>query len=119
MEWFEKLKNTVKKTAEVTYDKSGQLVDIAKLKLSITTAEAELDKLYKELGMLAYNEIKGDGVSDELKEDAVKKIEAKDAEICDLKNQLNFVKKVKLCTNCGKELSEKSTYCSNCGEKCE
>ncbi len=119
MNWLDKIKCTVKKTAEVTYDKSGQLVDIAKLKFSITTAEAEADKLYKELGILCYNEKKGEGISDELKDAAIKNIEEKLSEIANLKAELKQIKKVKSCTKCGKELAEENTFCSNCGEKCE
>ncbi len=116
MDWFEQVKDTVKKTAGVAYDKSEQLVDIAKIKLALVSAENEAEKLYKELGLLCYEQNKGKENSD-LVSNVIEKIDAKHVEIAELKGNVAKNKKVKLCDKCGKEVSPESVFCSYCGEK--
>ena len=118
MDWFEQVKDTVKKTAGAAYDKSEQLVDIAKLKLALASAENEAEKLYKELGLLCYEQNKGKENAD-LVSNVIEKIDAKHAEIAELKGNVAKTKKVKICDKCQKEVSPESAFCSYCGEKCE
>ena len=118
MAWFDQVKDTVKKTAGAAYDKSEQLVDIAKLKLALVSAENETEKLYKELGILCYENSKGTepvGSADEI----IEKIDAKYAEISEIKNNIAKTKKLKLCSKCSKEVAPESTFCQYCGEKFE
>lgn len=118
MDWFEQVKDTVKKTAGAAYDKSEQLVDIAKLKLSLVSAENEADKLYKELGLLCYEQ-KGKEENTDAVNNIIEKIDAKHAEIAEIKANISKAKKVKTCTKCNKEVASDGSFCAYCGEKFE
>lgn len=118
MDWFEQVKDTVKKTAGAAYDKSEQLVDMAKLKLALVSLENEAEKLYKELGILCYEQNKGKENGDAVS-NIIEKIDAKHAEISELKGNMAKTKKVKICDKCGQEVAPESAFCQYCGEKFE
>lgn len=119
MDWFEQVKDTVKKTAAAAYDKSGQLVDITKLKLSLTTAEGAAEKLYKEIGELAYKNAKNGTVSEEILKGLYEAVDAKLAEIEELKSRIAAIKNLKKCTGCGKQIEDNAVFCPACGKKVE
>ena len=50
MEWFEKIKGIVTKTAEVAYEKSSQAVEVTKINFKISEVESDIKKKYIELG---------------------------------------------------------------------
>ena len=50
MEWFDKVKSTVTKTAKFTKDKSTELYDITRMSFSINELENKIDKLFKNIG---------------------------------------------------------------------
>ena len=115
MDWLGQVKDTVKKTAVAAYDKSEQLVDIAKLKLAITSAENESEKLCKELGLIFYEQIKNGKTNDEKAKEICEKIDEKFAEIENNKDKIALIKKTKRCSSCGKEVAEDASFCPGCG----
>ena len=119
MEWFETVKGTLKKTAEIAYDKSSQLVEITKLNIRIAEAESNIDKSFKELGIKYFEEIKNGCEVDESIKAVYENIENKYSQIEELKNKINLLKKVKACENCGEANPQDNIFCAKCGAKIE
>lgn len=117
MEWIEQVKDTVIKTANAAYGKSEQLVDIAKIKLSVANAESDVKKLYAELGAVLYEKYKAEEAVPEEFAELCMKIDSKQAEIVSARERLAALKKTSLCKNCGKEVPENAAFCPSCGKK--
>ena len=117
MEWFEKVKGTVKKTADIAYEKSSQAVEITKINFKISEVESEIKKIYTELGMKTYKEYKnGSEISEELKT-ICNEIDKKIADVEIYKKQLEEIKEIKICKNCGEKNVCEANFCKKCGEK--
>ena len=117
MEWLEKIKGTVKKTADIAYEKSSQAVEITKINFKISEAESDVKKSYMELGMKVYSDSKnGMELSDELKV-ICNEIDRKNIELDTYRKQIEEIKEIKKCKNCGEKNGEDANYCKKCGEK--
>lgn len=76
------------KFTEKTIEKSSELVDTAKTKVSIKSAEADLDDQFIELGKLYYEVFNKDNVFDEKAAPVVQKIDEINQRIENLKSSL-------------------------------
>ena len=75
MALFDDLTKKAAKFTEKTIEKSSELVDTAKTKVSIKSAEADLDDQFIELGKLYYEVLNKDNVFDEKAAPVVQKID--------------------------------------------
>lgn len=118
MEFFSKLGKKASQTYQATKEKASNISDELKLKGKISEQKEKIEKLYKEIGEIVYNEIK-DG-KDAQRDIIVPKCDeiskAKD-EISKLETEILAVKKIKKCTNCGTELDINAEFCSKCGKE--
>jgi len=116
---MEKFLADLKKTMDTAVKKSGELVEVTKLKMAIGNTQNELQAEFLKLGEIVYLTAKSDESQagnaeeiiariDELKE-TLKKQEANIAELT--------AKKV--CDVCGKLCEESAVFCSACGQKLE
>ena len=117
MEWFEKVKTTVSKTAKLTKEKSGELYEITRLSFAINDLETKIDKLFKNIGMLAYRDFENGGEFSEDIDMLLRDIDAKYEEISVIKEQINQIKNVSLCPECGKTNPDDANFCLSCGKK--
>ena len=88
---YDKIIDLTKKAAkftEKTIEKSSELVDTAKTKVSIKSAEADLDDQFIELGKLYYEVLNKDNVFDEKAAPVVQKIDEINQRIENLKSSL-------------------------------
>ncbi|HOJ10140.1 MAG TPA: zinc ribbon domain-containing protein [Clostridiales bacterium] len=119
MAFFDNLGKKVGEAAQAAAKKSGELVEVTKLNMSISTEEDKIKKLYSKIGENTYakfrsaSEIDPDFIADceeiESHEEAIKNIRAKIMEI----------KNVKACMGCGAELDRNAMFCPKCGAKQE
>ncbi len=117
MEWIKGLKGTVRKTTEVVYEKSSQLVELTKLKIKVSQAEGEIDKLLEILGTKIYEEYKdGARLSEEVNGLCVA-LDGKYKELETLVSQADEIKEVQECPACKEKNPAESKFCSKCGEK--
>ncbi len=118
MDFFSKLSKKASKTYQVTKEKAANISEELKLKGKIADLKDKINKAYKEIGEIVYNEIK-DG-KDVAKEEVTSKCEEisgfKD-EISKLENEILALKKVRKCINCGEELDLDDAFCCKCGTK--
>ena len=85
---FDDLTKKEAKFTEKTIEKSSELVDTAKTKVSIKSAEADLDDQFIELGKLYYEVLNKDNVFDEKAAPVVQKIDEINQRIENLKSSL-------------------------------
>ncbi len=117
MEWIKGLKGTVRKTTEVVYEKSSQLVELTKVKIKVSQAEGEIDKLFGLLGTKIYDAYKaGTPFSEEINGLCIA-LDGKYKELETLVSQADEIKEVQECPACKEKNPADSKFCSKCGEK--
>lgn len=118
MDFFNKLGKKASETYQVTKEKAVNISGELKLRGKISELKDKIEKIYNEIGVVVYNEIK-DG-KDVAKEEIISKCEEisrlKD-EISKLEAEILTFKKVKKCPNCGNELELDAEFCSKCGKE--
>ncbi len=117
MSLFENLKQKVTDTAKVAAKKSGELVEITKLNMSISSEEDKIKKVYSEIGKSVYESFtKGEtgAYSKQCEE-----IETYKETIKQLKQKILDLKDSKVCQSCGTEVAAAVAYCPKCGNKLE
>ena len=85
---FDNLSKKAVKLTEKTIEKSSELADTAKTKLSIKSAEADMDEQFIKLGKIYYNIMLKDNVIDEETAEIIKEIERLQEKIDNLKQNL-------------------------------
>lgn len=88
MALFDDLTKKAAKFTEKTIEKSSELADTAKTKVSIKSAEADLDDQFIELGKLYYEVLNKDNVFDEKAAPVVQKIDEINQRIESVKSSL-------------------------------
>ena len=83
MALFDDLSKKAAKFTEKTIEKSSELADTAKLKISIKSAQSDLDEQFIKLGKVYYEMICKDNVFDE---DTAKIVQEIDSMLLELKN---------------------------------
>ena len=88
MALFDNLSKKAVKLTEKTIEKSSELADTAKTKVSIKSAEADMDEQFIKLGKIYYNIMLKDNVIDEETAEIIKEIERLKEKIDNLKQNL-------------------------------
>ncbi|MFQ6792276.1 MAG: hypothetical protein ACLRT4_05780 [Thomasclavelia sp.] len=89
MALFDDLSKKAAKLTEKTIEKSSELADKAKIKVSIKSAESDLDDQYIKLGKIYYDLMIKDNVIDEKTSEIIKEIEKLKEKIKELEASLD------------------------------
>jgi len=116
-DFFNKLGSSLSSAGKDGLNKAKEMKDSAKISLDIKDRENSIQKMYRELGKAYYQDHKDD-ISPEYS-DRIASIKAAFEEIGELKSNLDDVRGVRRCPNCGKVISPEAKFCASCGEKCE
>ena len=124
MEFMKKvnqISKVVGKTASDTYntvaDKSGKVIEDAKLKLAIAEKEEEINEIYAQMGKAVYDSYKeGEDVGKAFTKES-KAIDKKIAEIDEMNKKILYNKSLRICHECNEVISIENVYCPNCGTK--
>jgi len=119
MAFLNNITKKVTETAKAAAKKSGDIVEVTKLNMSIGTEEEKIEKIYLEIGKMVYDVyLKGEEIATPFKEQC-EKIKEREQYIKELKNKLHELKGIKICSSCGEVLDINVNFCSNCGAKQE
>ena len=119
MSMFENITKKVTETAKAAAKKSGDIVEVTKLNVAISTEEDKIEKEYVNIGKIVYESFcKGTNLEAAITEccerisDFRKNVEGMKQKILELKN-------VKTCPGCKTELEIDTAFCPKCGTKQE
>ncbi len=117
MAFLENLGKKVGEAAHSASKKSGELVEVSKINLSIRAEEDKINKKYLEIGKRAYELYISDPQSIPAFHGDCEAIQTHLDSIITLKEKIMEVKNIKLCVGCGEELDKEVMFCSKCGTK--
>ncbi|MEA4827380.1 MAG: zinc-ribbon domain-containing protein [Clostridium sp.] len=108
---------SAKESSAVVAKKSGELIEISKLTVSINSNESKMKDLYSEIGKKVFEKHEnGQYIDPELVENC-NEILALKTSINEMKQNVNEIRNKKICTNCDTSLSEDTAFCPKCGNK--
>jgi len=105
----------VSKTYKIASEKSGQLIEEAKLRLQIASTNDKITEKLGEIGALVYEDYKAGNQAYADFEELCKDIEESEVAISNMKAKILTMKKMKQCEVCENALSIDDRYCSKCG----
>jgi len=114
-----KIGKTISEGAASAAKKSGELVEITKINLTISGEEDKIKNLYTEIGKHVVNKHEnGENVDTDLL-DYCKQVDDLNKAISELKNKIIELKNAKICSGCGCEIEKETMFCPKCGTKQE
>ena len=114
-----KVSKTFTKTYKVATEKSGNLIEEAKLRVQIASENDKISEKLEEIGAAVYEDFKAGNSNYGDFEDLCKDIEESEALVCEMRTKILEMKKLKQCAVCGTEISKEDRYCSKCGAEQE
>ena len=113
MSLFENLGATLGGSAKTVVDKTKEISGVAAIKAQISSQEANLGKLYRDLGKAYYEANKIDAAFAE----KIAEINAVVNKIAELDEKLGNIQGTVRCEKCGEAISKASLFCPKCGAK--
>jgi len=116
-ELSKKVGDGVADTYKTVTDKSGKLLEEAKVRIAISDKEANIEQTYVSMGRTVYDVYsKGEDVGKAFSKEC-KSVDKINAEIDEMNKIILYNKKIRKCENCSELIGLESVYCENCGEK--
>lgn len=106
---------TFTKTYKAATEKSGKLIEEAKLRMQIATENDKISEKLEKIGGLVYEDFKAGNSAYADFEDICKEIEESEISVCNMKAKILEMKRMKLCNVCDASLSINDRFCSKCG----
>ena len=115
---MDKIISELKSTADKVAKKSGELVEISKIKLNMVTTKSEIGTNFKVLGELVYlAQRNANEENTEKIEETIKKIDELYEKLSELTELSSALKNEKICVFCGKSNPIDQPFCGGCGQK--
>lgn len=120
MSFVEIVREKAAQLAHSAVKTSGSVVEQVKSNYAIADKEVEIGKDLKELGNIMYEAYKqgGEPDADAVAEKCVE-LDKKYDEIKQLREKINDLKNVKVCSECKAEIRGEAKFCSGCGKQVE
>ncbi len=113
---MEKIFSEIKQTADKVAKKSGELVELSKIKLNILSTKSSIDDNFKTLGQLLYHSQKEDtDITPEKLEEVISAIDELYEKLADLEEKSAHISNKKVCPSCKKANKNEAVFCSHCG----
>ena len=112
---MEKIISDLKKTAVSAAQKTGELVEIGKLKLACSCTQDKIDDAFIVLGKSIYSAEKK-GTDEEYKiQQTIAEIDSLYEKLAEQEEELMVLKNCKKCASCGSMMERNAAFCSRCG----
>lgn len=116
MAMFEDILAKARDIVEAAKDKTGEVVDKTKLKMTISDLEKKLAATFEGIGRLVYDaQVSGEDI-EALKADAFETVKELQAELASLQAKLYEMDGVVCCTECGAPNEKDAAFCKKCGK---
>lgn len=115
MPFFDDLSKKISKAGQTALQKTKDMADIAKLNSVISDEENNIEKIYTQIGKMYVQAHPND--SDVEYSALIAEIHSKEEKISELRRQMQDIKGVVRCQQCGSEVPMGASFCNSCGAK--
>ncbi len=112
---FEEILNKAKRGAEMVGQKTGDFVEVTKLKMAASDIEKEIAATFEGLGRLVYDAQKSDEDVSEMIQDCIDSIDELQEASEAIHEQIYSYKNLHRCVVCGAVIDKEAAFCSKCG----
>ena len=119
MALFDNFGKKVGNLAQATAKKSGEVIEVTKLNMSINSEEDGIKKAFLEMGGICYKLFEENALQVEQLIPLCAQVQARKSKISELRQRINTARGIKICPSCGAEIELVSPFCSKCGTKQE
>lgn len=119
MGFIDEIARKISKGTEIIGRKSGEMLEITKIKLDMASEKDKLEELYEEIGKAVYDTYKKGELQFPEVADKCKLIDDIHYRIRRLKQKIAEIKGGSICRDCGEVVSPTQRYCHQCGRKLE
>lgn len=113
MGFFDKMGETISTKSKDVAKKAKEMAEVTSLNSKISTQKDIINKIHKEIGeMVCADRENWTGLN---LDDQFARLDAAAAEIERLQAEIQRVKGIKLCANCGAEMERTVAFCPSCG----
>ncbi len=114
---FDDVVLNAKNAAQNVGKMAGQLVDMSKLRISLSEINGEIGRRFTELGQFVYEAKKTGVVDDAILAEKLAGIDDLYAQTAQISEQLDVLQNRSTCPVCGKKVAQDAAFCSACGAK--
>lgn len=107
----------LKQTVNSAVKKSGELVEVTKLKMAASDTKNELSEQFKKLGEVVYLAAKTEESQAETAEGIIARIDELKETLYKQEVAIAELTSKKLCPDCGKVSDEEAAFCASCGKQ--
>ncbi|BCI60191.1 zinc ribbon domain-containing protein [Solibaculum mannosilyticum] len=107
----------VKSAVDVAGEKTGEWVEISKLKIAAARQSSEIADRFEALGKMVYNASKAGGVDHELIQKKVEEIDEMYEKLGEINERIYELRNVVQCPTCKAVSPKEAIFCSKCGTK--
>ena len=117
MDTFDKTVQKAKDVFDIAINKTGEFVNVSKLKFSVASLNNKLEKKYAQLGKTHFKMLKDANIENVEIASTVAEIKHIRNEIRGLLQEIDELEGKITCKKCGCKAPNKSIFCNNCGER--
>lgn len=107
----------VKSAVDVAGEKTGEWVEISKLKIAAAKQSSEIADRFEALGKMVYNASKAGGLDHEVIQKKVDEIDALYEKLGEINERIYELRNVVQCPTCKAVSPKEAIFCSKCGTK--
>lgn len=119
MSGFDEFKGMAKDVTQAVGRRSGELVEISKLRISATQLKNKIRNKYEKLGGDVYEAVRSHNENTDFILDYVDEIQKLKSELRSINNKINTILGNKPCPNCKKVNKKNVRFCADCGQELE
>ena len=113
---FDDVWNMTRDAAEKVGKKTGDLVELARLRLNLSDVERDISRQFEKLGRLVYDARRTEEDFAAAADACSVKLDALFARAGELRDRICALRNARRCTHCNTFNSEDSRYCKRCGK---
>ncbi len=117
MAFLDDVGRAVSNTVDTVSKKTGELVEVQKIRSQISTLEKNIEKNYLHLGKMTYAKFQESGELTEEERAVCEEISSNTETIAQYEDQIASIKGMKRCPNCKAPSPQDTAYCPKCGTK--
>ena len=110
-----KVSKTFSKTYKVATERSGKLIEEAKLRMQIASENDKISEKLQEIGAAIYEDYKAGESNYADFADLCKEIEESETSVQEMRSKILEMKKMKQCSVCETAIAKEDRFCSKCG----